>query len=100
MEDSDHRIVTNAWTKRLLLIKRHVHKAIYSQESDQDLRSSYTRSLEHERGELFKTFIRNFLTLPNKIKAMSDYKLFWSWSVKDLLKEAFFAHKFVADYVI
>ena len=74
-------------------------KAIYSEHSGQDLRSSYTRSLELERGELFKTFTQNFLTLPNKIKAMSDYKLFWS-SVKDLLKEAFFPYMYVADYVM
>ena len=65
----------------------------------QDLRSSYTRPLELRRGELFKTFIQNFLTLTNKIKAMSDYELFFS-SVKDRLKEAFFPYKFVADYFI
>ena len=49
----------------------------------------------------FKTFIQNFITLPNKIKAMSDYKLFCS-KEKDLLKEAFFffPYKFVADYAI
>ena len=56
----------------------------------QDLLSSYTRPLELRRRELsIKTFIQNFITLPNKIKAMSDYKLFCS-KVKDLLKEAFF----------